>query len=203
MGFRSANTEVPRLSRSCRTARRRAAIRERRGRLSCPTSVRAVSIPVVDSGDDCRRGTQQAEGLIGQFGELSLQKLPQPGAHPEHPRLVGAGGGQHQDVPKGRLVPQAAQLDLLLIEAVIVLAGGETDDVVVRGVGLDHRSPPLLPAAARPTTWVIREKVRSRRGSRRHRGTDLRPPPPPGSHCQSPALWPPSGSQPRMGTRCF
>lgn len=63
------------------------------------------------------------------------------------PASSGPGGGQHQDVPKGRLVPQAAQLDFLLIEAVIVLAGGETDDVVVRGVGLDHRSPPLLPAA--------------------------------------------------------
>ena len=62
---------------------------------------------------------------------------------------------------KGGSSLQAAQLDLLLIEAVIVLAGGETDDVVVRGCRSGSPlSPRFSPRPARPTTWVIREKVR-------------------------------------------
>ena len=48
---------------------------------------------------------------------------------------------------KGRIAPQAAQLDLPLIEAVVVLEGGAADHVVIGGEGLDDRSPLLLPPA--------------------------------------------------------
>ena len=55
---------------------------------------------------------------------MSFQRLPQPQAGAEHRRLLQPGGGEDEQVQKGRIAPEAAQLDLLIIKLVIILTGG-------------------------------------------------------------------------------
>ena len=64
-----------------------------------------------------------------------------------HRPLLSAGDSEGEEIGKGRVAPEAAQPQLRTVKGVVVLVGGVDDDVVVRGVGLDHRPAPLVPPA--------------------------------------------------------
>ena len=123
----------------------------------------AVAVAVVDLGHAGRGGAKDGQLPVPKrrLGQPPLQGAPQAHTGAQHRALQRPRGRQDKQLPKGRAQAHPAQLDLLLIEAVVVLTGGAADHVILRGKGLDDRPPLFGTPPGRPTTWVSREKVRS------------------------------------------
>ena len=85
------------------------------------------------------------EGLGGELGAL----------------LVRGADDDEDEVREGRVIPLAAELDLLLPEAVEVVVPRELDAGLNGVKDCTKTSPSTSPRPARPATWVSSWKVRS------------------------------------------
>ena len=87
-------------------------------------------------------------GVLG-LGQAGNQAVPEFHRAPEHRRFLLALEGDHQLVAEGRDVLHLAQTNFHIVEPVVILPRGKTDELVVGDHGLDDGPAGLL-SPARP-----------------------------------------------------